>query len=1030
MNEHTGTPPTRTRLALLLGCFLLSGVAGLIYETAWTQQFSLVFGTSELAVAAVLAAYMAGLAAGAGLAARWARRVRRPLVAYALIELGVAAAALLVPLGLKWASAIQLTVLGSVALAPESASLASALFYLLAAFAVLMLPTTLMGASLPVLVRQTITEDAQIGARVGWLYAVNTGGAAAGTLLAAYLLLPRLGLNGTVLAAVSINVAVFLLALTLARFSGPAKVIDGARTRPLRGARWILPLIFVSGIVSFSYEVLWTRLLSHLLGGTLFAFATMLATFLGGITLGSAAASFYAKDPASARRGFLIAQLGIAVCFLAAFGFADGLTSFAAGLASGGGSFANIALLSAATLLPGALFIGAAFPFAVRLLAGSAADAAPASGRVFAWNTTGAILGAVGSGFFLLPTLHFAGTVLAATATSLLLAVLTALGPKPRLWRWAVPAFAVMLMVYWWPPQQPERVLRTSPLTGKPVVGDLAFSAVGRSATTLLVRQGPRWRLTTNGLPESQIQLAGGRMAPVSIAHWLGLLPLVSQPDAQSMLVIGFGAGRTLEAIAPTVEALHVVELEPEVIHANRLVAARRSDNPFADPRLKIHLNDARSGLQLADQQFDAIVSQPSHPWTAGASHLFTQEFFTLVRQRLNPDGVFVQWIGLPFVDRQTLLSLLASLNEVFDHVELYQPPPGGAVLFLASMGAPTSEPAAARALQNGGTLWHRLGVLNAQDILATRILDADASRQIAANAPANRDNRNLLRLRPPGARIKNLDQQSFRQLVAKYDPLGQWQPENGDLYLLRRLLAARQLLRARQLAENLADQNLMRTAQALIDLRLPAKREAAKQTLAQSLMTDPDSDEAFYALLGAHQAAVIAGDVPAALATRLATDPVARTVVSGWQFSSSRNTAKISTLETALADIPASHPLYSNAIRLRVAWRLASGDPVKAREGIRLYDPILALDANPHELLIRARLAALAQQPEAVISTLYEVAGKINTRRGPRRRALAIESLKLLDNLPPTPGHAALIDDLRARLAFPRLIEASHSGQ
>lgn len=186
-------PQLDRRLFLLLGCFLLSGLAGLIYETAWTQQFSLVFGTSELAVVAVLAAYMAGLAVGASLATHWLERLRRPLLVYALLELGIALAALLVPSGLDFASQMQVVLLGSMELAPESASFASALFYLLVAFAVLMVPTALMGASLPILASYAVEKDSQIGSRVGWLYAVNTAGAASGTLLAAYGLLPDMG---------------------------------------------------------------------------------------------------------------------------------------------------------------------------------------------------------------------------------------------------------------------------------------------------------------------------------------------------------------------------------------------------------------------------------------------------------------------------------------------------------------------------------------------------------------------------------------------------------------------------------------------------------------------------------------------------------------------------------------------------------------------------------------------------------------------------------------------------------------------
>jgi len=1012
---------TNTRMLLVLGCFLLSGLAGLIYETAWTQQFALVFGTSELAIAAVLAAYMAGLAAGAGVAARKVERLRRPLLTYALLELGIALTALLVPLGLDLASTLQIKLLGSVELPPESASLASAVFYLGAAFVVLLIPTALMGASLPVLARHAVEKDTQIGSRVGWLYAINTAGAATGILLAAYGLLPRFGLSGTILAAVLVNVLVFFLALLLARISGantlPAIPASIATHKPT-GPGWILPAILVSGFVSFTYEVLWTRLLSHLLGGTLYAFATMLATFLCGITIGAAVASFFAKTSASARKGFIIALLGVALCSLAAFNATDYLPDIAKGLSAGGSSFVNIALIAAATLLPGALFIGATFPFAVRILAGSANEAGVASGQVFAWNTTGAIAGAVGAGFILLPGLQFSGTVLVAIGTGIALATLVALGPAPRLWRLGITSLGAILVVTLWTPGTPESVIRTSPLTGKAIPGELVFTAVGRSATTLLVKQGSNWRLTTNGLPESMIQPPGGREVGTAIAHWLSLLPLASRPDAESALVIGFGAGRTLEAFAPSVKEIQVIELEPEVIRANLFVAGQRSENPFDDPRIKVHLNDARSGLQLADRRFDAIISQPSHPWTGGASHLFTSEFFQLVQQRLTPGGVFVQWIGLPFIDEQLLLSLLASLNEVFDHVELYQPPPGGAVLFLASMETPMTMTSATKGLANGGKLWHRLGIFNPEDILAARLLKAPASRRLAQAAPVNRDNHNLIRLRPPGKDLKAMNQRSLFQLAGEMDALNNWQPEDGSLYMVRRLLAVKQSGRARQLAEGIEDTGLAATASALVDLTM-RKRKQGEQALWQSLSLDPASEEAFFALVKLYQAEIIKDEAPALLVARLASDPDARSIVRGWKLSTSRQTAGIRNLEPQLAQIPASHPLYVNAVRLRVAWRLASGNAQLALEGISLYDPILALGANAHELMIRARLGQVAKDAQIVIASLYEVIGKLPApaRQGPAHKALIRQALKMLDAVTPEPGLESTIEQLRERL-------------
>ena len=155
-----------------------------------------------------------------------------------------------------------------------------------------------------------------------------------------------------------------------------------------------------------------------------------------------------------------------------------------------------------------------------------------------------------------------------------------------------------------------------------------------------------------------------------------------------------------LEFVPSTVESIDVIELEPEVLAANQWVAAKRATDPLADPRVRVHIGDARGVLQLTEKRYDAIVSQPSHPWTAGASHLYTREFFSLVRSHLKPDGVFVQWIGLNFVDEALLRSLAATLVDVFGHVEVYQLGAAPGLLFAASAEPLAYLESARRALQ------------------------------------------------------------------------------------------------------------------------------------------------------------------------------------------------------------------------------------------------------------------------------------------------------------------------------------------
>ncbi len=988
----------------LLLCFFFSGLAALVYETVWTQQFGLVFGTSELAVATVLGAYMAGLAAGAGMARRYVDRLHNPVKAYALLELGIALAALAVPTALELAGRLQALLLGGTEVPSEAGSLGSALFYLAAAFVILLPPTALMGATLPLLTRHTVRHDHQVGPRVGLLYTANTVGAAAGTLLTAFVLLPRLGLGSTVWVAVGVNVLVFLLAALLLRgkegftlSTSPPPQTEVSAKSP----SWILPLVLLSGYVSFAWEVLWTRLLSHLLGGTIYAFGTMLATFLAGIALGSAVASRLATTGRRAQLGFAVAQLGVAAFSWAALAAVDFLPGWLDGLRDGGSTLARSGSLAALTLLPGALFVGATFPFAVRILATDASQAATASARVYAWSTVGAIAGAILTGFFVLPALAVAGSATLAVALSLTLALVTALVATPRARGLAVVALAGIAALALAPPQTPWRVLRTAPLSGQQAEGDVVFYAVGRSATVLLIDDNGSWRLSTNGLPEASIQPAGARIGNFTVARWMPLLPVISRPQARSMLIIGLGAGLTLESVPPTIEEIHVVELEPQVVAANRQVTAERQPDPLADPRLHLHLNDARSALALSSQHFDAIVSQPSHPWTSGASHLFTREFFSLVQARLGARGVFVQWIGLSYVDADLLRSLVATLNDVFEYVEIYQPFPGGAVLFLCGDEPLTDTEHAAQALAQSGDGWLRMGIYSPQDIFAERLLTAEASRRFAVGGTLNTDYRNLLKMRSPKILGAPLGGGGTRQLLAEFDPLRSLTAGEDGLYTVRRLIRTGSFERARRVAAGLQEAEQREVAVALTHL-ISGRPRLGEKALGQALEGhSASSAEAFAALLFLKRQELAEGQTPEPLGRWLDGDAQAAAVVEGWRRARRGDPSAIQRLEPQLASFDPRHPLFDAANALRILWRRASGDAAAARQGLELLEPALAHGANPPGLLRRARLAVLAEDPAVAMASLEELAQILE--KNPRARSEMQAGLSVLKSFPDT---------------------------
>lgn len=988
------------RLAALALCFFLSGAAGLVYQTAWSQQLAVVFGGADVAVVAVLAAYMAGLTIGARLAADLAASHRRPLLAYAALEAAAAAGALLVGPALRLAGRVQDALFGGLDALPDAGAGASALFPAAAALAILFVPTACLGATLPFLARAAVREESQIGRRVGLLYGLNTLGAAAGAATSSFVLLPALGLSSTIAVAAAATLLVAGAAALLSRGEDAA----GDGVAPLRrtgdesvrptGARWALPLLAASGAVSFSYEVLWTRLLEHPLGGSIYAFGAMLAAFLVGLAVGTFAAAFVARSAERARIGYAVAQLGTGL--FATAGFLALERVVASGPLPPGSSLLLGTLRYASLLLPATACAGATFPLAVRLLARKADEAAAASGLALTWNTVGAVVGAVATGLVLLPALRFEGMFRLAAAASFALAGAAALGGRRARTPLGVCSAAALVAAATIPLPVPWSVLSSNGLD-RPVPGVPVHYAVGRNATVLVTDAGPELRLSTNGLPESAIQPPGARAGRFAAARWLSLLPLAARPEARSLLVVGLGAGVTIEELPASIAEIDVVELEPEVLRANRVLAESRRCDPLSDPRVRVRTNDARTALRLTARRFDAIVSQPSHPWTAGAAHLFTREFFASARARLVPGGVLTQWIGLQFVDEELFRSLLATLTGAFANVEVYRPDSGPSLLFVASDSAVAVEAGAARALASDPAAWAAIGVLSPLDLAVARVLDADGARRLAEGKAAVTDDRNLFQTRSPRAIGRPLDGRAFTSLLAPYDPLARGASDGELLYAVRRLLDQRAMERALRLASAVRDGGARKTAFALYELALGRSRSAGS-ALEAALARDPRDVEALSALLRLQGGRVAGG--PAPLERWVASDPLVAAAAESLRAAAEGLWPVVRARDASLAAVPPEHPLFSVARRLRIDARLRSTVAGDAREALRLLDPLLARRHRLPEHLLRVRLALAAGDRDAAIASLLEVMA-IRTVAG-GSAPLRSEAAALSEALPP----------------------------
>lgn len=967
---------------IIASCFLLSGFAGLLYQTTWMRQFGIVFGTAESAVVATLAAYMAGLGLGSWLAGRFATHIRRPLTAYVVLELGIGASALAVPwliIGLKQ---LLSAAVASGVLDLQAISLNLLAIYMLGTFLVLMLPTTLMGATLPVLLRFVVTRDQQIGARTSVLYGINTLGAVFGTVVTAFLLLPSLPLSTIVLLGAAINVlaaaGAFFLRNAYRESPGYPSSVQGIRNGSTTHV--ILLAMFASGFASFSLEVTWTRLLGHVAGGSIYAFAVMLATFLTGIALGSIAAQRLCRTRDVARISLAWMQVGISAFSL--------LTYMSLGqLVPEGRSWAAILLFSAAVMLPVTLLIGATFPLAVRASV-EHPDATPsAAGRIYAVNTLGAIIGAFAAGFVLLPELGFSGTVKLVSAIGAVIALLIFTFPITNR---AGPAVALVTLVAATliPLTRPDSVIGTSTINGTLIKGEEIFYSVGRSATVFAKRFNGFINLRTNGLPEASIATKGS--PPVrNSQQWLGTLPLLAAPDARSFLVVGLGGGVALEALPaePDVEVT-VVEIESQVLAANQQFEDQRRIPVLDRENVNVVINDARSTLSLNNQTYDVIISQPSHPWTAGASHLYTQEFIELAKQRLNPDGVLLQWINAAFLDEELLRSVVATLTSQFKSVLLFHPAPGE-LEFLASdrqLEAAFHPTALALTLKDRNVTFGDLGIQSPLDVLGSLALSDRGTRRLAGDAIPNSDNLNRLATRSK-SRGNGLSIGDITRITADKDALcggNEFKPyqlnTDEQFYVHRLWLLSGFPDRAAACLK--MQQPAVQRLTAAYAMLLQGNQEKAVELLEISLQDNESREAAAYLLkkLELLDNTSIDQEVRAAPAGQASSS-----TLTAWKAAQSGQWEIVEASDRALAQSAPRDIWYQDAAKLMSEWRIrkaiSTGDPDYLRIALAIIDTALSAQWTEDILILRTGIGALLKDPQLYLSSVNGYLNLIDLR-------------------------------------------------
>lgn len=672
--------------SLLYSLFFLSGAAGLIYEITWTRQLTLQLGVTAEAVATVLAVYMAGLAIGGAIAHRFIQK-RNPLRFYAICEFAIAATGLLAAMAPAWLADVWIIVHRS--FGDESA--APAWIRPAIAGATLLPPTLLMGMTLPALARAAGGAGGTIARSTGRLYAWNTAGAIAGVFCATFFCIEWFGHHRTVQVAAAINVVVGAIAWMLSTkcdfINTPGEPAGHELSRANSGAVMAaLILTFAGGFVSLSCQSLWTRYLVYAVGdNSAFAFAEMLIIFLAGIALGSAVASPIAMETRRPLELLSILQiLAAAACAAGprwldpagrAAGFADPVTGE---ITRPFIEFVFHGLTAAAKVmaLPTLLF-GASFPLVVRVVTdGTAPDGRSAGvardvGHALAWNTAGAIPGALAGGFLILPKLGYTNGL--AVAGALL----------------AVPSLGVLVGSARSAVAKAGYLLAGSILFGATV---WYGSGTGDAAARALIRNSERDRLiyyedtavASIGVVEdtvtgSRILYVGGDAQastdPGGMLHLrlLGHLPAAFHGDPKDALVVACGAGVTLGALAThPLKSLTICDLSEAVIRINRDgMFDSGNGGVFRDPRLSVVIQDGRNYLLTTERTFDLITTDPIDPDDAGVTSIYSREYYQLVNRRLREGGVACQWISTIY-SLDVYKSLLAAFQSVFEECYLY----------------------------------------------------------------------------------------------------------------------------------------------------------------------------------------------------------------------------------------------------------------------------------------------------------------------------------------------------------------------
>ena len=709
---------------LFLAAYTCSGLAGLVYEVTWTRLLTLHLGHTTAAASTVVGAFLLGLALGAAGGGRWAqtRTPGQALRTYAVLELAVAAAALALPWQIR-----ALTPLFRWAYQDGASGALFSIVRVVSCVPMVMLPALALGATFPMAVRWFASDAGGHTRRSAMLYAANTAGAAAGAVLAGFVLIPTLGVTMSTAIGVAASTGSALVAFAIARRStaandAPDAAIDDLARRAERRVRakkrsraaapqgvgvhapadvapassadrvsrhsptgpdrlWLTASVLgLSGFAALLHEIAWTRILALVLGPTTYAFAATLAAVITGAAVGSGLSTWIAGRTSKPATWLALALAAAAVTASVTYSLAGRevpllVAQHLAAQPSGADDWiVRGTWIAAALIVPTALCLGAAFPLALAVAGATAADVTGRVGLIYAANAVGAVSGSLAAGFLFIPRFGLQVTlqVVCACLVTAAIVVVTRAGLSRA--GQAVGAAASLLAVVTQvasPPWDRELLASGAYLYAPFVATDLDLEALLKAGTLRYYAEGGAATVSVKTLTGTTTLTVDGKTDASNRGDMLtqalvAHLPLLLHDDPRQVAIIGLGSGVTVgAALTHPVARVDVLELSPEVVEASRFFT-HENRQALADPRTRLIVGDGRSHLHLTRHSYDVIISEPSNPWIAGVAALFTREFFAEARDRLAPGGVFCQWANAYNIDAGDLGSIAATFVSVF----------------------------------------------------------------------------------------------------------------------------------------------------------------------------------------------------------------------------------------------------------------------------------------------------------------------------------------------------------------------------